>query len=96
MIRDRVVAQLRELAASLGAAAEASEWHLFGSVDRDESDARDIDLLILCKGHSQADVLRRAIDPDSFEPPLHLAFMTFEEDAEVSAVRMQRGRRVFP
>lgn len=96
MIRDRVVMQLRELAACLGLISECTKWYLFGSVDRCEEDARDIDLLILCKDHVQADALRAAIDPDQLELPLHLAFMTFAEEAEVSAVRMQQARIVFP
>ena len=96
MIRRRVIASLRELAVSLGPLAEGTQWHLFGSVDRDEPDAADIDLLILCKHDDQADTLRRAIDPDALTLPLHLALMTFDEEAEVDAVRVQRSHAIFP
>ncbi|AVG16044.1 hypothetical protein CFN79_09365 [Chromobacterium vaccinii] len=96
MIRQHVIASLLELAASLGPEAEGTEWHLFGSVDRDEPDAADIDLMILCTGDEQADTLRRAIDPDAFLLPLHLALMTFDEAAEVDAVRTQRSSAIFP
>lgn len=96
MIRQRVVTSLRELASSLGTKAEGSQWHLFGSVDRDEQDAEDIDLMILCNSDDQADALRRAIDPDALEPPLHMALMTFEEAAEIDAVNVQRSRAIFP
>lgn len=96
MIRQRVVASLRALAASLGPKAEGSQWHLFGSVDRDEQDAEDIDLMILCNSDDQADVLRQAIDPDAMELPLQLALLTFEEAAEVDAIRIQRSRIIFP
>lgn len=96
MIRQRVVISLRELAVSLGPKAEGSQWHLFGSVDRDESDAADIDLMILCKSDEQADALRQAIDPDALILPLHLALMTFDEEAEIEAVRMQCSRAIFP
>lgn len=96
MIRQRVVASLRALAASLGPKAEGSQWHLFGSVDRDEQNAEDIDLMILCNSDDQADVLRRAIAPDALELPLHMALMTFEEAAEVEAVRLQGSRAIFP
>lgn len=96
MIRQRVITSLRELAVSLGPKAEGAQWHLFGSVDRDEPDAADIDLMILCKSDDQADTLRRAIDPDAFLLPLHLALMTFGEAAEVDAVRIQRSRAIFP
>lgn len=96
MIRNRVVLGLCSLAASLGDVVLGSEWYLFGSVDRDEENARDIDLLIVCRSHLQADSLRGRIDVDSFELPLHLAFMTVEEEAGVSAVQMQQARAIFP
>lgn len=91
-----MVTSLRELAFSLGPDADGSQWHLFGSVDRDEQDAADIDLMILCKSNDQADTLRRAIDPDALALPLHLALMTFDEAAEVEAVRLQRSSAIFP
>ena len=96
MIREAVVVALRDLANSLGPMAEGSEWHLFGSVDRNEPDAADIDLMILCKTDRQADALRRAIDLDSLPIPLHLALFTFEEAAKVAAVHLQRSRPIFP
>jgi len=96
VIRQRVVTSLRELAVSLGPKAEGTEWHLFGSVDRDEPNAADIDLMILCKSDDQADALRRAIDPDALALPLHLALMRFDEAIEVDAVRVQRSRAIFP
>jgi predicted nucleotidyltransferase len=96
VIRQRVVVSLRALAVSLGPTAEGSQWHLFGSVDRDESDAADIDLMILCKSDEQADALRQAIDPDVLVLPLHLALLTFDEQAEIEAVRMQHSRAIFP
>lgn len=96
MTRQSVVASLRELAVSLGPKAVGTEWHLFGSVDRDEPHATDIDLMILCISDDQSDALRRAIDPDALALPLHLALMTFDEAAQVDAVRAQRSRAIFP
>ncbi len=96
MIRERVVASLRELAVSLGPDADGSEWHLFGSVDRNESNAEDIDLMILCKNDVQADILRLAIDADVLSLPLHLSLLTFDEAAQINAVRVQGSRSIFP
>lgn len=96
MIRQRVVASLRELAVSLGPKANGTEWHLFGSVDRDEPNAADIDLMILCQSNDQADALRQAIDPDALALPLHLSLMNFDEAAEVDAVFVQRSQAIFP
>lgn len=58
MIRQRVVASLRELAVSLGPLADGTAWHIVGSVDRDEPNAEDIDLMALCQSKDQADALR--------------------------------------
>jgi predicted nucleotidyltransferase len=96
VIRHRVITSLRELAASLGPGAEGTQWHLFGSVARNEPDAADIDLMILCKSDEQADTLRRVIDPDNLALPLHLALLTFNEAAEIDAVRLQRSLAIFP
>ncbi|QJC54848.1 hypothetical protein HC248_00110 [Polaromonas vacuolata] len=96
MIRQRVVSSLCELAISLGCKAYGTEWHLFGSVERDEPDASDIDLMILCKNDDQADELRRVIDPDALALPLHLALLTFHEATEIDAVQVQRSHAIFP
>lgn len=96
MIRERVIAILRELAVALGPMAAGTEWHLFGSIDRDELDAADIDLMILCTDDDQADTLRRAIDPDVHFPPIHLALLTFDEAVEINAAHAQRSSVIFP
>ena len=96
MIRERIVESLVSLAVSLGATANGSAWHLFGSIDREAAAASDIDLLILCINDAQADALRRQIDPDDFRLPLHLSLMTFEEAAGVDAVQFQKARRIYP
>lgn len=96
MIRNRVVTKLHALAISLGQKAEGSQWHLFGSVDRDEQNAADIDLMIFCKNSDQADDFRRELDPDALELPLHLSLMTFEEAAEIKANYVQCSSIIFP
>jgi hypothetical protein len=96
VIREQVIASLREFAASLGATADGSEWHLFGSVVQNIPAAADIDLMILCKSANQADLLRRTIDPDALALPLHIALLTFDEASEIDAVRVQHSSVIFP
>lgn len=91
MTRSDVIASLRELAVLLGPIASGTEWHLFGSVNRDDPQASDIDLMILCTNDAQADSLRTAIDPDSFLLPLHLSLLTFEEAATIDATSVQQS-----
>ncbi len=96
LIRQGIISGLVELAVSLGTKAEDTEWYLFGSADRDELDAADIDLIILCKDDVHADLLRIAIDPDAFLLPLHLSLMTFDEAVEINVVSLQLGSLIFP
>ncbi len=96
MIRQRVVACLRQAALALGPAIAGTEWHLFGSVERDEEDAEDIDLMILCISDDQADVLRLYLHPDSLALPLHACFLTFAEAAELDAVHVQKSCIIYP
>lgn len=96
MTRQSIVHSLRDIAISLRTIAEGSQWHLFGSVERDDPNAADIDLMILCKSDEQADALRRAIDPEALSLPIHAAFLTFDEAADIGAVSMQCSRQIYP
>jgi len=91
VIRSRVIASLTELAVSLGPIVSGTEWHLFGSVNRDEPNASDIDLMIFCETDFQADIIRQAIDPDSLSLPLHLSLFTFEEAAAIDVTSAQQS-----
>ena len=93
MVRQRIVNSLRDLAVSFGQSADGTQWHFFGSVNRDETRAEDIDLMILCKSDDQADIHRRIIDTDALELPLHLALLTFEEAIEAYVARVQQSHR---
>lgn len=94
-MRSRVIASLDDLALSLGLIARGTEWYLFGSTNRDEYAASDIDLMILCRTALQADTLRQAIDPDSLFLPLDLSLFTFEEAATIDATSLQKAALVF-
>lgn len=95
-MRERVVKALLKIARRLDSIQDGSEWYLFGSVDRDDTAASDIDLLILCTSDKQADILRREIDPDDFSLPLDLSLMTFAEAAQVDIVHIQHARLIHP
>lgn len=96
MIREHVVSLLRELWLTLGSVADGTQWHLFGSVNRDEPEAADIDLMIICKTDTQADTLRRLINTDALILPLHLSFLTYDEEAEIGAAERQRSSQIVP
>jgi len=91
MIRDRVAAELIDLSNRMQPITFGTEWYLFGSVDRNEPDASDIDLIIICKNDSQADDLRRQIDTDAFSPSLDLSIFTYEEALFSRVLTLQRA-----
>jgi predicted nucleotidyltransferase len=92
--RTSIIAELKKLACSLGFIATNTEWHLFGSVNRDDSNPSDIDLMIFCRNDNQADDLREAIDLDAFELPLHLSLFTFEEANSIEVTSIQNSTAV--
>jgi hypothetical protein len=94
--RPAAVAALYSLADGLSAIAGGSAWYLFGSLNRDEPGAADIDLLILCRDADQADRLRAVIDPDMLGLPLDLSLMTYNEAEEAGAVVRQRASKIYP
>lgn len=96
MKRRAAAAALCTLADGLGVVAGGSEWYLFGSADREEPGAADIDLLILCRDSDQADRLRTAFDIDMLGLPLDLSLMTYDEAKEARAVERQRARKIYP
>ena len=96
MRRLAAITALQVFAYRLSKIADGSEWYLFGSVDRDNSSAADVDLLILCRDADQASGLRTAIDPDICGMPLHLSLMTYDEAKETGAVSCQRATKIYP
>jgi predicted nucleotidyltransferase len=94
--RARSIAALRDLASALGPLVDDTEWYLFGSIERDEAGAADIDLLVLCPSDERADRLRAAIAENVLGIPLDLSLMTFDEEREVRAIALQRAIRIVP
>lgn len=91
MNRASVIAKIEETARHLGSLAVGTEWHLFGSTNRDEANPTDIDLMIFCRDDKQADELRKAIKFDMFELPLHLSIFTFEEVKSIDVASIQNS-----
>lgn len=96
MIRRTTIKDLIDIASRLGSSCTGSEWYLFGSTVRGDLSANDIDLMILCIDHAQADFLRSQIDIDALDLPLDLSLLTFEEAAEINAIGQQKAEKFFP
>jgi hypothetical protein len=73
-----------------------TRWYLFGSVLCDPLRAADVDLLVVCRDHFDADAIRRTTGEFAFCKPIDLLILTEEEEAEASFVANQRCVRVFP
>lgn len=96
MNRRAAVESLIDIATEIGSSCTGSEWYLFGSIARNDLAPNDIDLMILCVDHAQADLLRVAINTDSLDLPLDLSLLTFEEAVEIDAIAQQKAQKFFP
>lgn len=96
MNRRAAVEALIDIASRIGLSCTGSEWYLFGSVSRGDLAPNDIDLMILCVDHVQADLLRAEINLDVLDLPLDLSLLTFEEAVEIDAISQQKAQKFFP
>jgi predicted nucleotidyltransferase len=94
--RRAAVEALIDIASGIGSSCRGSEWYLFGSIARGDLAPNDIDLMILCVDHAQADLLRAAINIDALDLPLDLSLLTFEEAVEIDAIGQQKAQKFFP
>lgn len=96
MNRRGAIEALIDIASRIGSSCKGSEWYLFGSIVRGDLAPNDIDLMILCVDHAQADLLRDAINTDALDLPLDLSLLTFEEAVEIDAIGQQKALKFFP
>jgi predicted nucleotidyltransferase len=86
---EELVLAIRDLAVNINADVGLANWYLFGSAREGLPSASDIDLLVICQTHGIADTVRRAVDVDQFDRPIHLSILTRAEEAEVCFVKSQ-------
>jgi predicted nucleotidyltransferase len=91
-----LIRQVRTLAEKADLITGNTRWCLFGSALRDPVRAADVDLLVVCQSHSDADVIRRNAGKIASCKPVDLSILTKEEEAETSFVVNQRCIQVFP
>jgi len=86
---NELMSLLRDVAVRTNADLGEANWYLFGSAKESLSNASDIDLLVVCRTHSVADIIRHAVDVDQFNRPIHLSILTDAEEAELHFVEKQ-------
>ena len=73
-----------------------TRWYLFGSALCDPVRAADVDLVVICHDHSDADVIRQTTKEFALCKPIDLSILTEEEEFEASFINNQRCVLVFP
>lgn len=68
----------------------ASKWYLFGSALNDSARCNDIDLLVVCITHADAQRVREALADLLLALPIHLLLLTVDEEAELQFVPRHR------
>lgn len=73
-----------------------SSWYLFGSVLEDCAAPSDIDILIIYDNPSTPSQIRENIENLVLIRPIHLIFMTLEEELETNFIASQRCIQFHP
>jgi predicted nucleotidyltransferase len=95
-VRDDDLKWLVEAIESSGTLPARTVWYLFGSVLRNNTPSRDIDVLILYEDWEDVRLVRKRLDKLELDRPLHLLFMTFAEEAELNFIRSEYCVEIFP
>lgn len=95
MSNDDLISAIKDLATGVTIGVGRADWYLFGSASAEVSKASDIDLVVICQSHAMADAIRRAVDRDQLERPIHLSILTEEEEQEIHFVERQACIRIF-
>lgn len=90
------VAWLREKAAACGALLESTKWYVFGSVLKVYPSCSDIDVLIIYKTTGDVARIRASVVKLELERPIHLLFMTEQEEREVNFISSESCIEIFP
>lgn len=86
---------LFEKAEELSVQLPLLRWYLFGSI-LESSLANDIDLLVIYSQPNEPKLVREVLDDISQRLPLHLLFMTLEEETETQFLSRWPNFRLFP
>ena len=89
---DTVIALLKGVAEHVPGA----QWYLFGSVLTDCSSAIDVDVLVIYAREEDPTIIRQHLS--QFHPmlPVHLLFLSRDEEDELDFIAKQGCLRVFP
>lgn len=69
-----------------------NECYLFGSsLQEDEKLKSDIDILILYRNENEPKIIREKLDPILLSFPIHIIFLTYEEEVELNFSQRVNG-----
>lgn len=72
------------------ACLDSTTWYVFGSATRSKSVPTDIDVLILYRDCRDVTTIRERVAAIDLERPVHLVFMTHEEEHELDFIKSER------
>jgi len=88
--------QLFDIAEAIDSVAGNTQWYVFGSFLTDPQRAADIDLLVVCTDHTDADSVRRGMDAHLLPLQIDLSIFTIEEEAEINFIAKNGCIPFFP
>ena len=93
---DTITATLRVVAASFSGQSPRASWWIFGSSLHGVDRANDVDVLIIYSPDDQVTPIREEVGKLKILPPIHLLFMSADEEGELNFCAEQGCHRIYP
>ena len=85
---EKILSVIRHLAKELAAGSGRTDWYIFGSALKRNTQPGDIDVLVIHVGAGVPGLIRMRLKERQIEFPLHLTFLTVDEAQELDFVRL--------
>lgn len=87
---------LQEKANELDFVIPGLKWYIFGSLLNDKNHSNDVDVLVIYESTNDPKIIKSHLQNLSLLLPLHLVFMTLEEENELQIIETQKATQIFP
>ncbi|WP_090156184.1 nucleotidyltransferase domain-containing protein [Dyadobacter soli] len=71
------------------------ECYIFGSILKDSWNSNDIDILVLYQNEQHISIVRREMEETKTELPLHVSYLTYNEETELNFISRYGAKLVF-
>ena len=91
-----ILYSLKHTAKDMASCGYNLQWYLFGSILTQPGVPKDIDILVIYDSEYSPNAVRKSLAELSLLAPLHLLFMTNDEEREFNFIESQNAKNFYP